>query len=451
MLPPTADPARLGFDPRRLSRIDSHFGRYVDDGLLPGWQIVVTRRGEVVHASTYGQRDREAGLPVAEDTLWRIYSMTKPLTSVAAMALWEEGRFELTDELSRFIPAFEGVRVYDKGSALRPFTVPATEPIRLWHLLTHTSGLTYGFMQTSVVDALYRKAGFDLGPSEELDLATLCERYAALPLLFQPGSAWGYSVATDVLGRVIEVVTGQSLDAVFEERILRPLAMTDTRWWVDPEAAGRLAALYAAREPALGPDRQGGAYREPALGPDRQGGAYREPALGPDRQGGAYRPGGGAAVRYDALGRYALRAPAAFAGGSGLVSSAADYHRFTQMLLRGGELDGQRILGNRTLRYMTRNHLPGGRDLGALSTGGFAETTQEGIGFGLGFAVVGDPVPGRTLASPGEYYWGGMASTLFWVDPAEELTAMLFTQVVPSGTHPLRPQLHQLVYSALVD
>lgn len=409
MLPPTADPGALGFDPRRLARIDTHFARYVDDGLLPGWQIVVTRRGEVVHASTYGQRDREAGLPVVDDTLWRIYSMTKPLTSVAAMSLWEEGRFELTDEVSRFIPSFAGVRVYDKGSALHPFTVPAVEPVRVWHLLTHTSGLTYGFMQTSVVDALYRRAGFDTAPSPDLDLAGLCDGWASLPLLFQPGSAWGYSVATDVLGRVIEVVTGQSLDAVISERILRPLGMTDTRWWVEPGESARLAALYA-----------------------------------PD-------PGTGTAVRYDALGRYALAAPAAFNGGSGLVSTAADYHRFTQMLLRGGELSGQRILGTRTLRYMTRNHLPGGRDLAALSTGGFAETTLEGIGFGLGFAVVGDSVPAKTLASPGEYYWGGLASTLFWVDPAEELTAMLFTQLVPSGTHPLRPQLHQLVYSALVD
>jgi CubicO group peptidase (beta-lactamase class C family) len=409
MLPPTADPAGFGFDPQRLSRIDAHFARYVDDGLLPGWQIVVTRRGEVVHSSTYGQRDREAGLPVDGDTLWRIYSMTKPLTTVAAMALWEEGRFELTDEVSRFIPAFADVRVYDKGTMLNPFTVPAIEPIRIWHLMTHTSGLTYGFLQTSVVDGMYRQAGLDIATSEGIDLAGMCERWAGMPLLFQPGSAWGYSVATDVLGRVIEVVTGQSLDEVIAERVLGPLKMTDTRWWVDPERAEKLAALYTVH------------------------------------------PATGKAVRYDALGRYALLRPDAFAGGSGLVSTAADYHRFTQMLLCGGQLDGERILGTRTLRYMTRNHLPDGRDLAELSTGGFAETTLEGIGFGLGFAVVENPVPARTLSSPGEYYWGGLASTTFWVDPAEELTAMLFTQLVPSSTYPLRPQLRQLVYSALVD
>ena len=232
-LPATGDPAALGFDPERLARIDRHFARYVDDGRLPGWQIVVTRRGQVAHSSTYGQRDLEAGLPVTADTLWRIYSMTKPITSVVAMQLWEEGRFELTDELSRYIPSFAGVRVYDKGSALRPFTVPATEPIRLWHLLTHTSGLTYGFLQSSIVDALYRQAGFDVGARPPgWTSPTACDRFAALPLLFQPGSGWGYSVATDVLGRVVEVVSGQPLDEVVAERVLRPLGMTDTRWWV---------------------------------------------------------------------------------------------------------------------------------------------------------------------------------------------------------------------------
>jgi CubicO group peptidase (beta-lactamase class C family) len=408
-LPVTCEPAAVGFDPGRLSRIDAHFARYVDDGRLPGWQIVVTRRGEVVHSSTYGRRDLEAGEPVTDDTLWRVYSMTKPITSAVAMSLWEEGRFELTDEVSRYIPAFADVRVFDKGSALRPYTVPATEPVRIWHLMTHTSGLTYGFLQSSVVDALYRQAGFDMSPVAGLDLATACDRFAALPLLFQPGSGWGYSVATDVLGRVIEVVSGRPLDEVVAERVLRPLGMADTRWWVEDSEAHRLAALYAIH------------------------------------------PRTGQPARYDVLGQHALETPLAHLGGSGLVSTAADYHRFTQMLLRGGELDGARILGSRTVRYMTRNHLPGGADLASLGAQGFAETTLVGIGFGLGFAVVDNPLAVKTAMSAGEYYWGGLASTVFWVDPAEELTAMLFTQLVPSGFHPLRPQLHQLVYSALVD
>ncbi len=405
----TADPDALGFDPDRLARIDGHFARYVDDGQLAGWQIAVARRGEVVHASTHGLRDREAGLPVEPDTLWRIYSMTKPLTSVAAMQLWERGLFELTDEVSRWIPAFADVRVYDKGSSQRPFTVPATEPVRLWHLLTHTAGLTYGFLHTNVSDAVYRARGYEWGVPPGTDLAAACDAWAAMPLGFQPGSRWGYSVATDVLGRVVELVSGQSLDAYLAEHVTGPLGMPDTSFWAEPERAERLAALYS-----------------------------------PD-------PAGGRAVRLDSFGAAALREPAFLSGGGGLVSTAADYMRFTHALLRGGELDGARVLGPRTLRLMTENHLPGGRDLGALSVGGFAETTFAGVGFGLGFAVVEDPRPGKTLTSRGEYYWGGAASTAFWVDPREEVTAVLMTQLLPSSTHPLRPQLRQLVYSALVD
>ncbi|SDZ37159.1 CubicO group peptidase, beta-lactamase class C family [Micromonospora pattaloongensis] len=405
----TVDPEYVGFDSGRLARIDKHFARYVDDGRLAGWQIVVTRRGEIAHSSTYGLRDREAERPVTPDTLWRIYSMTKPITSVAAMMLWEEGRFQLTDEVSRWIPALGDVRVYDKGSALRPFTVPAVEPIRIWHLLTHTAGLTYGFMQTSVVDALYRAAGYDLYTPAGVDAAGACDAWARLPLLFQPGSAWGYSVATDVLGRLVEVVSGQSLDEFFAERIFGPLGMTDTRWWVEESDRSRLAALYSAH------------------------------------------PVTGGAVPLAEAGARALAEPDLISGGGGLISTAGDYHRFTQMLLREGELDGARLLGSRTVRFMTRNHLPGGRDLAQLSTGGFAESILDGVGFGLGFAVVQDPVPSRVPSSVGEYYWGGVASTAFWVDPKEEITALLFTQLVPSSTHPLRPELRQLVYSALVD
>ncbi|MFC4145729.1 serine hydrolase domain-containing protein [Micromonospora mangrovi] len=405
----STDPDRIGFDPARLARIDEHFGAYVDDGRLAGWQIVVTRRGEIAHSATYGLRDREAGTPVESDTLWRIYSMTKPVTSVAAMMLWEEGRFELNDPISRWLPEFADVRVYDKGSVLKPYTVPAVEPIRVWHLLTHTAGLTYGFAQTSVVDGLYRKAGFDLGVPAGADLAEATRGMAQLPLLFQPGTSWNYGVATDVLGRLVEVVSGQRLDTFFAERILRPLGMTDTSWWVDEPDGKRLAALYTPH------------------------------------------PATGQAVRLDAVGRFALTEPECLSGGGGLVSTAADYHRFTQCLLRGGELDGVRLLGPRTVRFMTRNHLPGGRDLASFHPEGFAETVLDGIGFGLGFAVVQDPVPARVPSSVGEFYWGGMASTAFWVDPVEEVTALLFTQLMPSSTYPLRSQLRQLVYSALVD
>jgi CubicO group peptidase (beta-lactamase class C family) len=403
----TVDPREVGLDLGRLRRIDTLFAQYVDGGQLAGWHIVVTRRGEVAHSSTYGLRDIESGAPVTTDTLWRIYSMTKPVTSVAAMMLWEEGRFELTDEISRWLPEFASPRVYDKGSITRPFTVPATEPIRVWHLLTHTSGLTYGFLQVSVVDALYRNAGYDLYPPDGVDLAGACEAWANLPLLYQPGSQWGYSVATDVLGRLVEVISGQSLDEFFAERIFDPLGMTDTRWWVEGDDTDRLGALYAAN------------------------------------------PASGTAVRFDHLGTRALHKPSMLSGGGGLISTAADYHRFTQMLLREGGYEGGRLLGSRTVRFMVRNHLPGGLDLQALNTGGFAETVFDGVGFGLGLGVLDDPVKGKMAGSRGLYYWGGVASTAFWVDPSEELTAMLFTQLMPSSTYPLRPQLRQLVYAAI--
>lgn len=399
----------VGFDAKRLGRIDTHFARYVDDGRLPGWLILISRAGKIVHLSLYGQRDTEAGTPVERDTLFRIYSMTKPITAVAAMMLYEEGAFELKDPVSRFIPAFADVRVYRSGSALKPVTEPLREPVRIWHLLTHTAGLTYGFHHAHPVDALYRAAGFEWGPPEGMDLATCCDAWAGLPLLFQPGSEWNYSVATDVLGRVIEIVSGLSLDRFFAERIFEPLGMHDTRFWVSAENVERLAAFYSPQ------------------------------------------PGTLRAVRNDAMDRVGRQRPAACLGGDGLVSTAADYHRFTQMLRQGGELNGVRLLGNRTLRYMIQNHLPGGTDLESFGRPLFAETTFDGIGFGLGFSVVVNPVANKVLSSPGEFGWGGAASTAFWVDPVEDITALLFTQLFPSSTHPLRPQLRQLVYQALID
>ncbi|MGB8650256.1 MAG: serine hydrolase domain-containing protein [Mycobacteriales bacterium] len=321
--------------------------------------------------------------------------------------LWEEGLLELTDEVSRFIPSFADVQVFDKGSVTKPFLVPAAEPVRVWHLLSHTSGLTYGFLQVHPVDALYRQAGYDFGWPSGTDLATACDAWAALPLKFQPGTAWGYGVSTDVLGRVIEVVSGRRLDAFVKERVLDPLGMSDTRWWVEGADTERLAALYAAYD--------------------------------------------GGTVRYDALGRSALHEPRLLSGGGGLVSTAADYWQLCRMLLGGGAVDGTRVLAPRTVELMTRNHLPGGHDLATLNSGGFAETNFEGTGFGLGFATTLDPLPSKTASSVGEYYWGGLASTAFWVDPSTGVSACFFTQLLPSSTYPIRAQLRQLVYSALVD
>src|SRR4051812_23046952 len=404
-----AEPADVGLDAERLTRIDRHFERYVQDGRLPGFLVVVSRAGRIAHAARAGRRDLEAGAPVEPDTLWRIYSMTKPVTSVAAMMLWEEGAFELRDPVARYIPAFGDVRVYVRGSALKPLTTPASEPIRMWHLLTHTSGLTYGFHHAHAVDEMYRAVGFEWSTPPDLDLAACCEAWARLPLLFEPGTEWNYSVSSDVLGRVVEVLSGQSLDAFFAERIFAPLGMRDTGFSVASANVHRLAALYT-----------------------------------PD-------PVTRRALRNDRLGAFVTAPPDCLSGGGGLVSTAADYHRFATMLLNEGELDGVRLLGSRTVRYMARNHLPGGADLEAIGRPLFAETTFDGMGFGLGFSVLADPVKNKVLASPGEFAWGGAASTAFWVDPVEQITALFFTQLLPSSTHPIRPQLKQLVYQALVD
>jgi len=407
------DAAEVGLDSERLKRIDAHFAGYVADGRLPGWLLTVRRRGRLAHVARCGSRDLEAGLPVTDDTVWRIYSMTKPVTSVAAMMLYEEGRLGLTDPVSAFIPAFADVRVYAGGSDLRQVTVPAVEPVRIWHLLTHTAGLTYGFQRVHPVDAMYRAAGFEWGTPRGTDLAQACDLWAAFPLLFQPGAEWNYSVATDVLGRVVEVASGQRLDEFFADRIFGPLGMTGTAFWAGPAARPRLAALYNS---------------------------------GPD----------GKAARLEAMGQWALKEPRMLSGGGGLVSTAADYDRFTQMLLHrpgspAGELDGVRLLSPRTVGYMGRNHLPGGVDLETFGRPLFAEAPFRGVGFGLGFAVLIDPVPGKVVGSAGELSWGGAASTSFWVDREADLTVSFFTQLLPSSTYPIRPQLRQLVYQALTD
>ena len=284
--------------------------------------------------------------------------------------------------------------------------------MRIWHLLTHTSGLTYGFHRSHPVDALYRAAGFEWGTPRGSDLAACCDVWAGLPLLFQPGTEWNYSVATDVLGRVVEVASGQRLDEFFASRIFGPLGMTDTGFWVARATTSRLAALYT-----LGPGRK-------AVRLDSLGAVASQAAAVPRRRRRARRHGG--------------RLPPVH----------LDAARARQP---GGRLDGVRLLSPRTVGYMTRNHLPGGVDLEAFGRPLFAEAPFRGVGFGLGFAVMLDPVPGRMLGSEGEFSWGGAASTAFFVDPADELTVSFFTQLLPSSAHPIRPQLRQLVYQALTD
>jgi CubicO group peptidase (beta-lactamase class C family) len=403
------EPHAVGMSATRLARIDRHFQRYIDDQRLTGWQIVVARHGKVVHHSVSGQRDVKAGLPVEHDTIWRIFSMTKPITAVLALQLWEEGAFELNDLVHQYIPAFKDTKVWRSGSVNSPVLDPIVEPLRLWQLFAHTSGLTYGFMYAHPVDELYRRAGFEWGTPGNLDLAGMCDVLAGLPLLFQPGTEWNYSMGLDVLGRVLEVVSGKPLDVLMRERLLDPLGMHDTTWHVPKDQQGRLAELYGAH-----------------------------PAT---RQ----------AIALAQMGAAAQHPPKVLGGGGGLQSTAADYQRFMQMLLQGGEFDGVRILSPRTVRYMASNHLPGNVDLTAFGRPLFSETTFDGVGFGLGVSVTLDPVKGRVPGNAGEFAWGGAASTAFWIDPVDDLTVGFYTQLLPSSVHPIRSQLKQLVYQALLD
>ncbi|MFW3169839.1 serine hydrolase domain-containing protein [Geodermatophilus sp. CPCC 206100] len=409
------DPAEVGFDAARLARIDRRLARWVDEGRLPGFLVTVARHGRLVHVGRYGARNVEEGLPVETGTRWRIYSMTKPVTSVAAMMLYEEGAFELTDPIARWLPEFAETRVYVAGSATKPVTAPQMEPIRVWHLLTHTSGLTYGFHHAHPVDSVYRAAGHEWTTPAGADSAEVCRQWAAAPLVFQPGSEWNYGVSTDVLGRLVEVLSGQPLDEFFEQRVFAPMGMRDTAFWLregeDPES---LARLYSA----------------------------------------VPGPSGGPATTYaplDSMGALALSRPAFCSGGGGLISTAADYLRFTELLRRGGAYDGGRLLGSRTIRHMTRNHLPGNVDLETFGRPLFAETPLRGVGFGLGFSMVLDPVRYGVVASAGDYGWGGAASTAFYVDPVEDLTVGFYAQLLPSSTLPIRSHLRALVNQALVE
>jgi CubicO group peptidase (beta-lactamase class C family) len=385
-----------------------HLDHYVAAGRFPGWLCAVGRDGGVAWVGHGGRRDVERGLPVEADTLWRIYSMSKPVTSVAAMLLHEESRFDLNDEVSRWIPSFADVRVYVDGPADAPVTRPAKEPIRVWHLLTHTAGLTYGFQRCHTVDAIYRAHGYDFGAPAGTDLASAVDDFAALPLLFDPGDAWNYSVATDVVGRLVELWSGQPLDAFLEERVLGPLGMHETAFFCPEERVDRLAALYLYDE------------------------------------GDTFKPSG-------ALGEAATRRPRLLGGGGGLVSTAADYQRFATMLLGDGALGDVRLLAPSTVALMSRNFLPGGGDIESMARDSFAESSMSGVGFGLGLSCVLDGARLRMPTPEGTVSWGGAASTTFWVDPVEAITCVFFTQLLPSSSYPIRRELQRLVYQAVVD
>jgi CubicO group peptidase (beta-lactamase class C family) len=405
-VPETGDPASAGFDPARLVRIRPWMQGYVDAGKLPGALTLIARRGGVALCDCVGQRDVERGLPWTRDTLVRIYSMTKPITATALMMLYEQGLCHLDDPVDRYLPEFAAPTVLRPDASSVDDVEPALTRLTLHHLLTHTSGLSYGFQPGLLAEA-YRRDGVDFS-APGATLAETASRLARQPLGFEPGSRWHYSVSTDVVGRIVEVISGRPLDRFLREEIFAPLGMDDTSFAIPEAKLGRLASLYA-KAPEGGME----------LSEDGPGTRFRE----------------GQVTQYS--------------GGGGLVSTVDDYLRFAKMQRGGGALGDVRLLGPRTMRLMATNHLPG--DLASMGQKVWAEVSFSGIGFGLGGWVMLDPARAQTLGNPGDFGWGGMASTVYWVDPAEDMVVIFLTQLSPSSSYPIRNELRALVYSALVD
>lgn len=386
---PTTAPEVVGLSSARLERLTAAMQGYVDDGKLAGTLAMVARRGQVVYFEDYGLMDREAEKPMQHDTIVRIYSMTKPIVSVALMMLYEEGRFHLDDRAAKYIPEFQNLQVYEAGDDGPTYVAPNRE-MTVRDLLTHTSGLTYGFFSTTHVDTLYREAGIFNGPT----LADMVQTLSEIPLLNHPGEQWHYSVATDVVGYLVEVLSGQPLDAFLDERIFQPLGMVDTGFYVPAGKIDRFAVNYQVSPTGL--------------------------------------------QLADAPATSSFAAPSTFfSGGGGLVSTASDYMRFAQMMLNGGELDGARLLSRKTVELMTMNHID--------------EEFAPGYGFGLGVRVMVDLAHGQQIGSEGEYGWAGAANTYFFIDPEEELIGIFLTQLFPFGFYPSADDFKTAVYQAIVD
>jgi CubicO group peptidase (beta-lactamase class C family) len=401
-------PEEAGMSAARLERITQHLEtRYVKSGKIAGCQVLVHRRGHVAYFRSFGLADREREQPIRSDTIFRIYSMTKPITSVALMMLFEEAHFQLADPVHRFIPEWRGLQVHESGNAPDWKTRACERPMTVRDVLMHTSGIASGFGSEHPVDAAYMAA--QAGRSGPRTLATLIETLAGLPLKFSPGTRWNYGPSTDVCARLVEILSGQRFDDFLRERIFAPLGMVDTAFFVPEAKLPRFAANYRRRS-----DKTLAIVDDPAKS------TYARP-------------------------------PSYLSGAGGLVSTTADYLRFCQMLLGDGELEGARILGRKTLELMTQNHLAGGADLGSMAMGRFGESAFEGVGFGLGFAVSLGDVAAQAIGSSADYYWGGAASTIFWIDPVEDLAVIFMTQLMPSATFNFRGQLKNLVYSSIDD
>jgi CubicO group peptidase (beta-lactamase class C family) len=406
-------PAEVGMHPDRLARIRPVMESYVDERGVVGISTMVSRRGRVVHAEQFGFRDREAGAPMADDTIFRIYSMTKPVVSTALMLLHEEGRFQLEHPVAQYLPAFATVEVLAEDGSL----VDPVRPVQVRDLLTHTSGLTYDFMADNRVAQLYRDARIMNDATRSLE--ALVDEVATLPLAFQPGTRWHYSVGIDVAARLIEVLTGATLGDVLRDRIFDPLGMVDTGFGVPEDRLDRLAAMYGL------PDLIGENYSFAELS---------EAALA------------GFNERIDVSTTYPTDAPDVFQrGGVGLFSTAEDYMRFAQMLAAGGIHDGQRVIGRKTLELMHANHLDAG-----LLPYELAGLPVPGMGFGLGSRVMLDVAQTAGPGSTGEYGWAGAAKTYFWVDPSEELVGLFMSQYMTGTLLPER-DFRSLVYQAIDD
>jgi len=401
-----SEPDAAGMNEARLERITEHFeAKYVTPGKLAGCQIAVVRGGHLAYHRSLGLMDRERQRPMEDDAIFRIYSMTKPIASVALMQLYERGMFQLTDPVHRYIPQWRNLEVGEVQPDGSLTMVKPERPMNVRDVLMHMTGLAGGLFPGHPIDDAFAKARQAV--QKGLTLEGITALLADHPLKFAPGTQWNYGLSTDIVGRLVEILSGDRFDDYLRREIFEPLEMADTGFSVPERSARRLAALYQFQPGAT-------------------------PALQEDPEKSRY-----------------LRQPSYLSGAGGLVSSTRDYIAFCRMLLNGGHLDGRRVLGRKTLELMTCNHLPGGATLADLAVGGFGEAGFDGVGFGLGFAVGQGPAATAMAGSAGEFYWGGAASTAFWIDPAEDLFTVFMTQLFPSVAYPIRAELRALVYQAI--
>ncbi len=402
------EPDAAGMSEARLERITGHFNdHFVEPGKIAGCQITVVRGSHVAYHRSLGLMDRERQIPMGPDTIFRLYSMTKPIASVALMHLYERGMFQLLDPVHRYIPEWRTLQVGEVQDDGTVHVVKPHRPMNVRDVLMHMTGLPGAIFPGHPIDAAFEEAR--AAQAKGMTLEGVAALLAQHPLKFHPGTHWNYGLSTDIVGRLVEILSGQSFDDYLRQEIFEPLGMGDTGFFVPAESVDRFAACYQYR---------------PA----------NTPSLMDNAETSGY-----------------LRPRSYLSGSGGLVSTSHDYVAFCQMLANGGQLDGRRVLGRKTLELMTRNHLPGGKTLTDLAIGGFGEAGFDGVGFGLGFAVGLGPAATAMAGSPGDFYWGGAASTAFWIDPVEDLFAVFMTQLFPSIAYPFRAQLRALVYQSIDD